>query len=189
MTEIVKTRIVHAGWGRWMMVTLRLPDGTEVERQLEDHGAAVAVLPYDPQRRVALLVEQVRTGPLFVDPAGAVLLEAPAGLVDAGEDAATAARREAMEETGVRLGELEPLGGAYSAPGSTTERIWLFLAPFSAADRIEAGGGLASEHEDITVIEAPLDDLLAKALSGELADMKTLALVLALKAKRPDLFG
>ena len=129
VTEIVKTRIVHSGWGRWMMVTLRLPDGTEVERQLEDHGAAVAVLPYDPQRRVALLVEQVRTGPLFVDPAGAVLLEAPAGLVDAGEDAATAARREAMEETGVRLGELEPLGGAYSAPGSTTCLLYTSPSP------------------------------------------------------------
>ena len=189
MPTIVKTEIVREGWGRWMTLTLRLADGTEITRQLEDHGGAVSVLPYDPDRRVAMLVKQVRTGPLFVDPDNAVLLEAPAGLIDSGEDAAEAARREAMEETGVRLTELEPLGAAYSAPGSTTERITLFLAPYTAADRIEAGGGLATEHEDIEVLELPLAPLLAQALTGGLSDMKTLALVLALKAKRPELFA
>jgi len=50
------------------------------------------------------------------------------------------------------------------------------------------GGGVADEHEGITVVEMPLADLAALAASGEFADLKTFALVPALMQRRPDLF-
>ena len=53
-------RILHQGWGRFGVVRLRLADGFEIEREIKDHGDAVAVLPYDPERREALLVRQLR---------------------------------------------------------------------------------------------------------------------------------
>jgi nudix-type nucleoside diphosphatase (YffH/AdpP family) len=183
---VLSTRVLHQGWARFLAVTVRLEDGQEVQREIEDHGRAVAVLPYDPERRTALLVRLLRTGPLVAgdDP---FLLEAPAGMIDDGDAEATA-RREALEEAGVRLTALEPLGAPYSTPGVSTERIALFLAPYGGADRVAAGGGLAEEHENIRVTETPLADLWAMVEAGAVRDLKTLALALALKVRRPELF-
>jgi nudix-type nucleoside diphosphatase (YffH/AdpP family) len=147
----------------------------------------VAVLPYDAERKTALLVRLLRNGPLVAGDGEPVLLEAPAGMLDgAPEDVA---RREAMEEAGVRLDALEPLGAPYASAGVSTERIDLFLAPYAAADRIAEGGGLAVEHEDIEVVETPLAELARMIDAGEVRDLKTLALGLALRLRRPELFA
>jgi hypothetical protein len=73
-------------------------------------------------------------------------------------------------------------------PGISTERAHLFLAPYSAADRVEAGGGLKDEHEEIEVCELALDDLAAQADGGGVADLKLLVLVQTLRLRHPDLF-
>lgn len=178
--------VIHQGWSTFYMATLAGDDGVEIRREIEHHGSAAAVLPYDPARRVALLVLQARP-PVIWQGGPDEMLEAPAGMLD-GEDPETAARREAMEETGVRLGELEFVGRPYAMPGVSTERIDLFLAPYALADRIGPGGGVAHEQEAITVVETPLAELWAQVEAGAIEDMKTLALLLALKVRRPELF-
>ncbi|MGI6245553.1 MAG: NUDIX domain-containing protein [Pseudochelatococcus sp.] len=185
--EIVDTRIVHEGWGRFMVATIRLPDGQVIRREIEDHGAAVAVLAYDPARKVALLVSQFRPPVHMVSGEPALLEIIAGGLED--ETQEECVRREAMEEGGVRLGALEPLVEAWPMPGISTERIALYLAPYSQADRVAAGGGLAEEHEGITVVELPLAELAAMADGGSLADMKSYAAIQALRLKRPELFA
>ncbi len=186
MADVLSIDTLYEGWSSFSLVRLRLEDGSVVERALEDHGQAVAVLPYDPERRLALLVRQLRVPILLLGEEG--YPEQPAGMLEHGEDPADCARREVEEETGVRLRELEPLGRYWSSPGCSTERVHLFLAPYAASDRIGAGGGV-DEHEDIKVVEAPLAELAARLDAGELRDIKLLALVLALKARRPELFG
>jgi nudix-type nucleoside diphosphatase (YffH/AdpP family) len=184
--EILRVRPVHEGWGRYLIAAIRLPDGQEIKREIEDHGRAVCVLPYDPERRVALLVRLFRAPPLYAGGPGE-MLEAPAGLLD--EDSPEdCARREALEEAGLRLGALEPVATAWTMPGISTERMSLYLAPYAAADRVAEGGGVAGEHENITVIEMPLADLAAMAARGDVTDLKTLTLLLMLKDRRPDLF-
>jgi nudix-type nucleoside diphosphatase (YffH/AdpP family) len=178
----------YRGWSTLYLASVRLADGRIVAREIEDHGNAACVLPYDPVRRVALLVRQLRIPPLYAGGA-ATLTEAPAGLIDAGEDGATAARREAMEEVGVRLTALEPVINAWTMPGVSSERMAAFLGVYAAADQVAQGGGIASEHEEIEVIELPLGDLAAMADSGALADLKTFALVQTLRLRRPELFG
>ena len=186
MADIVSVKELYRGWSRFSLVTFRLEDGQTLERCVEDHGGAAVVLPYDPERRVALLVLQLRVG---VRIAGGVEgPEAPAGLIDPGEDAAAAARREAEEETGLVLTELEPVGRYWTSPGSTTETCDLFLSPYCAADRKGPGGGV-DDHEDIQVIETPLAELARRLERGELGDLKLLALVQALKLRRPELFA
>ena len=185
MVDIVGEKPLHTGWSRFSLVTFRLDDGSTIVREIEDHGSAAVVLPYDPERRVAMLVRQFR-GPVWMK-VGEELTEPPAGIIEDGEDPADTARREALEETGLRLGALDPLGAYWSSPGSTTERSWLYLAAYSAADRITDGGG-EDEHEDIEVIETPLHELAGALERGELADLKLLALVQALMNRRPELF-
>jgi nudix-type nucleoside diphosphatase (YffH/AdpP family) len=184
--ELRKLETVYQGYSTLMVATLQAEDGTTFKREIEHHGHAVAVLPYDPARRTALMVSLPRAPVIWSD-GPPELLEAIAGMID-GEDPQDCARREAMEEAGVRLGELEALGAAWASPGVSSERIQLFLAAYSARDRVAAGGGVEGEQENITVMEVPLAQLWAWIEERRIEDLKTLALVLALKVRRPELF-
>jgi nudix-type nucleoside diphosphatase (YffH/AdpP family) len=185
--ELRKVETVYQGYSTLMMATLRAPDGTLFKREIEHHGHGSAVLPYDPYRRVALLVSLPRAPVIWAD-GPPELAEAPAGMIDDGDPEATA-RREAMEEVGVALGELEPVGVTFSSPGVSSERIHLYLAPYAARDRTGPGGGVEGEQENITVLEVPLAQLWDWVESQKIEDLKTLTLALALRVRRPHLFG
>lgn len=183
---ITKIDYLHEGWSRLLRAEIRAPSGAAFGREILERSAAAAVLPYDPERRVALLVRQFRA-PLLHAAGRPDLTEAIAGVLD-GEDPQACARREALEEAGLRLGNLEGVGAVWPSPGLSTETIHLFLAEYAPADRVAEGGGLASENEDITVLEVPLANLPAGLDGGAPMDLKTLALVQALRLRRPDLF-
>jgi nudix-type nucleoside diphosphatase (YffH/AdpP family) len=185
--EIIKTELAYSGWCKLTIATIRLPDGQIVRREIEDHGRATAVLPYDPVRRTTIVIRQPRAPALYVG-RSEHLLEAIAGLMDPGEGAETSARRECMEEAGLRLSSVARVTTAWTMPGISTERMDLFLGEYTKADRVAAGGGLASESEQIEVIEMPLHDLSAAIDAATDFDMKLLALVQTLRVRRPDLF-
>lgn len=185
--EIANMQTVHSGWGRYLIATVRLAGGITVRREIEDHGAAACVLPYDPERRTTILVRQLRV-PVFYVAGETETLEAVAGVIE-DESATDCVRREALEEAGLRVGALEPVAVAWTMPGISTERIHLFLAVYGEADRIGAGGGLAHEHEGVTPVEMALGEVAAMADAGQLTDSKTFALVQTLRLRRPDLFG
>jgi len=186
--RIVERKTIYDGWGRFYLLGIEMDDGTLIQRQLEDHGMAASVLPYDAERRVALLARLPRAGPLFrnEDPR---VMETAAGIIDPGETPEISVRREALEELGVRLSDIEFVARSWCAPGVSSEVVSLYLAPYAAADRIASGGGLEGENEDIEVLELPLAALARQADAGEVRDMKTLALILTLRLRRPELFG
>lgn len=184
--EIVGTDNVHGGWARFSVLKIRLPSGQMITREVEDHGRAASVLPFDPERRMALLVRQFRA-PVLVASGEEDILETIAGIVDEADPAA-AAIREAEEEAGLTLRAVEFVANVYSMPGISTERMFLYLASYRASDRTGAGGGVAGEDENITVVECPLAELAAMADGGRLTDMKTFTLVQTLRLRRPELF-
>ena len=184
--EIKSVKIVYSGWAKFRTAEVATPGGDIIEREIEDHGVAAAILPYDPARKTAILISQFRTPVAFASGAGEVV-EAIAGIIDDGNPLETA-RREALEEAGLALDHLELVGTLWTAPGISTERMSIFLAPFSLAQRVTEGGGLAAEHEAITVHEVALSTLAQDADAGRLTDLKTFALVQTLRLKRPDLF-
>jgi nudix-type nucleoside diphosphatase (YffH/AdpP family) len=187
MNTITGIRTVYSGWSKLLQVQVRLKSGQEIVREVEDHGAAVAVLPYDLQRRTVMLVRLLRT-PVLLTHGPEDMLETPAGLI---EDAAAedTALRESLEETGLRLRGLEPQGWVYTSPGLSTERIHLYLAPYTASDRVASGGGLESEQENIEVVETPAEEALALMDAGRIFDLKTLTLLLILRSRHPELFA
>jgi nudix-type nucleoside diphosphatase, YffH/AdpP family len=184
--ELRTVETVYQGWSTLMVATLSAPGGRRFQREIEHHGRAACVLPYDPDRRCALLVNLPRA-PVIWAGGPPELLEAPAGLVE-NEDPEETALREALEEVGVRLGRLEAVGSPYTCPGVSSERVDLFLAAYGAKDRVAEGGGLADEDEHITVEEVPLAQLWAWVERRRIEDLKTLALILALRVRRPELF-
>ncbi|BEL02107.1 NUDIX domain-containing protein [Actinoplanes sichuanensis] len=152
--------------GRW----------TTEQRETYDRGDGATVLLFDPRRRTVLLTRQFRF-PVYVNghPDG-MFLETAAGLLD-GDDPAAAIRREAAEELGVTIGELIEVFRPWTSPGSVTERLHCFAAPYSVESRTGEGGGLADEGEDIEAVELPFDKALAMIDSGEIADAKTIMLL------------
>ena len=134
----------------------------------------------DRARGTVLLVKQFRM-PVYLNPLpGAaergMLIEVCAGLLD-DNDAETAIRKEAEEELGYRLRSVRRVFDAYMSPGSVSERLSLFVAEYSPADRISAGGGAADEGEDIEVLEMPLREALALVDGGTIMDAKTVMLL------------
>lgn len=184
--RIISAVRAYEGYTTLSRVTVET-DGAQVCHEVEDHGDAVAVLPYDLHRGVGMLV-RTRRVPVLTRTGDAGLLEAPAGLVDAGEDAESCARREAHEETGLRLHTLEWVARLWSSPGISTERVSLYLAPYGIADRETAGGGIASEGERLEPVEIDLWHLWKMLTNGEISDMKTYCLVTALVRRHAYLF-
>ncbi|MER6094577.1 NUDIX domain-containing protein [Streptomyces sp. NPDC001728] len=146
------------------------------QRETYDRGNGAVVLPYDIARGVVLLTRQFRYPAYVNDHPDGVLVEAAAGLLD-GDDPAAAVRREAAEELGVTLGPLTHVLDAYMSPGSVTERLHFYAAPYTAADRTGDGGGLEEEGEDIEVLELPFADALAMVRDGRVTDGKTVLLL------------
>ncbi len=123
--------------------------GRPISRELFVRHDAVCVLPYDPQCETVVLIEQFRVGALDKCD-NPWLLELVAGLIDKDEQPEEVARREAVEEAGLELGELWPVTTYYPSPGGSTEKVHLYIG---RCDSRHAGGvfGLAEEGEDIRV--------------------------------------
>jgi 8-oxo-dGDP phosphatase len=143
--------------------TVRVPEGTTMEREVVEHPGAVGILALDSRDRV-LMIRQYR------HPVGRLLWELPAGLRDvAGEPTARAARRELLEETGYQARDWHVLADYFSSPGITTERLRVFLArglsEVPVADRT-----FVPENEEAHLILdwVPLDQAVSLVLAGEL---------------------
>lgn len=124
---------------------------------------AALVLPYDPVRDRVLLVEQIRMGPLARGDNELWHLEPVAGLIDPGETPEETARREAVEEAGLALTQLERVSEGYLSPGGSTDYQYFFLGLCDLPDDAAKLGGLAGEGEDIRAHLFAFDDLLARA--------------------------
>lgn len=149
---------------------------TRQSREAYDRGNGATILLVDWRRETVVLTRQFRMPAYLNGHPDGMLIEAPAGLLD-DDDAETAVRREAEEETGYRVDGVTRIFELFMSPGSVTERVAFFTADYSPDDRIDDGGGVESEGEDIEVIELNLDDALDRVERGEIADGKTVLLL------------
>lgn len=146
------------------------------QRETYDRGNGAVVLPYDTERGCVLLTRQFRYPAYVNDHPDGMLIEAAAGLLDA-DDPPAAIRRESAEELGVTLGPLTRILNAYMSPGSVTECLHFFAAPYTPADRTGTGGGLEEDGEDIEVLELTFTEALAMIRDGRITDGKTILLL------------
>lgn len=156
-------------------------DGTfsEPVRRLNlNRGEAVAVLIYLKDRDSFVLIRQFRFA-LYEAGREGWIDEIVAGVLDKkGESPQECAKREAIEEAGYEIKELEPIGTIFVSPGITTERVHLFIGYCTSEDKKFAGGGLDAEHEDIKIVEWDRETAKRKLMNKEIEDGKT---VLALQ--------
>lgn len=146
--------------------TVELPNGKTAKREVCEHVGGVGILPIDEQGNV-YLVRQFRY------PYGKVLLEIPAGKMEADEtDPLACGKRELREETGFTAEEMIDLGEVYPSPGFLTEVLHLY-----AAKGLHSGQTDPDEDEFVETVCMPMEELCAKIAQGEIQDGKTIAAV------------
>lgn len=142
-----------------------------IQREIFERGHAAAVLPYDAQRDRVVLIEQFRAGALAAE-FEPWLIEVVAGIIDPGETAPEVVRREAVEEAGCQIQDLEPIGTFFMTPGGSSETVAMFCGK---VDSEGVGGihGLAEEDEDIKVTVMPTDQALDRLAAGDIVNCTT----------------
>ena len=145
---------------------VRLAGGGSAVREVVDHRPAVVIVPIDELGRV-LMVRQYRYA------VGETLLEAPAGIVEEGEDPDQTAQRELQEEVGRIAGNLRKLGEFWATPGFCNELMHAYVARDLRHSDLPA-----DEDEDITVVPVPMAEALDMVRNGQIRDAKTIAALL-----------
>lgn len=175
--EIIENKPVHQGYFRVDRYSLKhkLFDGNTsalLRREVMERGHAAAVLPYDPDRERVVLIEQFRIGAMTADYAP-WQLECIAGIIEPDELIEDVIQREAMEEAGCTIEEIEPIAHYLSSPGATSETVALFCG---RTDSKNLGGihGLAEEGEDIRVHTFPFPRIVEMVSSGQITNGMTL---------------
>ena len=177
--QVHEVTVLAKDWSilRKTRLSFRRSDGAWQEqwRETYDRGNGATILLYNIDRRTVVLTRQFRY-PAFVNGYDDLLIETPAGLLDQAEPEARI-RAETEEETGFRVGGIRLIFEAFMSPGSVTEKLYFFVAPYEAASRISEGGGNAAEGEDIGVIELDIDEALQAIARGGIRDGKTILLL------------
>ncbi len=165
--KIVNAESAFQGYFRVDRLTIRhatfAGDSIEICREVFKRGNAVCVLLYDPQKDKVVLVEQFRVGALAAE--SPWMLEVVAGIVEPGETAEDVARREAIEEAGLTLGEVQPISRFLPSGGGCDEWIDLMYAEVDS-NSAEGLHGLADEGEDIKVHVLDAQEAFDLVVSG-----------------------
>lgn len=140
-----------------------------------ERGDAAAAIVYNTDTGKAILVNQFRY-PCYSKARG-WLTEIVAGMMDSGETPEETIRREILEEIGYKVQTLQLLSTFFVSPGGSSERIFLYLALVNNDNKINKGGGLESENEDLKILEYNLDELSELLSKNELQDAKTIIAV------------
>jgi ADP-ribose pyrophosphatase len=188
--EIIEHRVLFESYFRLESFRLRhrkFAGGWtgEIARELFERGHAAAALLYDPALDRVALVEQFRVGALAAGRRPWVV-EIVAGIVEKGETAEDVVRREAVEEAGVEIADLEPIHVMLASPGGTSETCAVFCG---RADLSKAGGihGLLEEGEETRVLAMPAADAFKLMEDGKIENATCLVALQWLALNRDKL--
>jgi nudix-type nucleoside diphosphatase (YffH/AdpP family) len=145
-------------------------------REVYDHGNGVTALLYNKSKSTIILTRQFRVGSYINGNTDGKLIETCAGIL---EDSTPeeGILREIEEETGYKLTEIKKVFEVYMSPGAVSELLHFFVAPYTAEQRVDKGGGLEEEQEEIEVMELPFDKAYNMIENGEIKDAKTIMLL------------
>ena len=176
--ENIQSELITKNWFKLHKYTfdLKTDHGVSVQqiREVYDRGNGATILLYNRENGTVVLTRQFRM-PTYVNgnPDG-MLLEACAGLLD-NDSPEECIRREAMEETGYQVDNVQKLFEAYMSPGGVTEIIHFFAAEYQQDQKMTEDVGV--EDEVIEVVELPFTEAVAMMADGRIKDGKTIMLL------------
>ncbi len=153
--------------GRWKRIS----------RESYDRGNGTAILLYNKEKGTVILTKQFRMPAFENDKNDGMSIEACAGAIDKNESPETTVMRETEEEVGYKIKSAKQILQAYTSPGAVTEKMYLFIAEYNESMKVNNGGGVANEDEEIEVLELPFSDTIKMMESREIQDAKTIILL------------
>jgi GDP-mannose pyrophosphatase NudK len=145
-------------------------------RECYDRGDGAGILLYNKKRKTVILTKQFRMPTYMNDNTNGMLIEICAGMLDKDNPEACVIR-ETEEEVGYRLKSVKKIYEAYSSPGVMTEKMHFFIGEYTDDMKVNNGGGLESEHEDIEVLEIPFTEAIEMLNTGKIQDTRTIVLL------------
>lgn len=178
--EILKTEILSDNWYTLRKVTYNYlkKDGIweTQSREAYDRGNGATILLYNKNKRTIILTQQFRMPTYLNGNASGMMIEACAGLLDK-DNAEECIRRETEEETGYKISSVQKLFEVYMSPGSVTEIVHFFAAEYTKDMKVNEGGGIQEEQENIEVLELDFNEAYNMIASGAIKDAKTIMLL------------
>lgn len=168
--KTLETEMIYKG----AIINLRrdkvtVENGTSYREIIEHNGGAVLAAVTDEGKMV--MVRQYRK------PAERVMLEVPAGKIDAGETPLQTARRELKEETGYTPSKVEYLTDFYPSVGYSEEVLYLYLCT-----GLTAGETCPDENEALDILEIDIEELYRMVLNAEIRDAKTIIAIMMVRS-------
>ena len=178
--KITDTKILSDNWYVLKKVTYEYmqKDGSwhTYNREAYDRGNGATILLYNQTQKTVILTRQLRMPTFINGNESGMLIEACAGLLDK-DNAEECIRRETEEDTGYRLKDVRKIFEAYMSPGSVTEVLHFFIAAYEKSMKVNEGGGVEHEQENIEVLEYDFELALRMIETGEIKDGKTIMLL------------
>jgi len=145
-------------------------------RECYDRGDGAGILLYNKEKGSIILTRQFRMPTYINGNSDGFLVEICAGLLDKDQPEACIIR-ETEEEVGYMLKSVKKVYEAYSSPGVMTEKMHFFIGEYTDNMKVNAGGGLECEHEDIEVLELPFKEAIEMLNTGKIEDTRTIVLL------------
>lgn len=184
--KVTETKLLSDNWYILNKVTFSYQKENEKVqthvREVYDRGNGAGILLYNSTKKTVILTKQFRLPTFLNGNKTGMMIEVCAGLLDE-DNPEECIIRETEEETGYRIKKVNKVTQTYMSPGAVTEILYLFTGEYDESMKVSEGGGLASEQENIQVLEYTFDEAYAMIESGEIVDAKTIILLQHAKIK------
>jgi nudix-type nucleoside diphosphatase (YffH/AdpP family) len=178
--KITKNELLSDNWYVLRKITYEYQEENQpIEthiREAYDRGNGAAILLYNKANQTVILTRQFRLPTYLNENQTGMMIEACAGMLDS-DNPEDCIIREAEEETGYKIKQVQKIFEAYMSPGAVTEILHFFIGEYSNEMKISDGGGLDHEQENIEVLEISFEKALQMIPSGEIKDAKTIMLL------------
>lgn len=148
-----------------------------LSRESYDRGNGTSVLLYNKKKGTVILTKQFRMPAYANDKNDGMSIEVCAGALDNDESPETCIIREIEEEVGYKINQVTKVLEAYTSPGAVTEKMYMFIAEYSEEMKVNNGGGVHAEDEDIEVLEIAFKEAIQMIHDFEIKDAKTIMLL------------
>ena len=148
-----------------------------LSRESYNRGNGTSILLYNKEKKTIILTKQFRLPAYVNDRNEGMSIEVCAGALDKNESPETCIIREVEEEVGYKINSATKILESYMSPGAVTEKMHYFIAEYKDEMKINEGGGLEVEDEEIEVMELPFIEALEMMKSFEIKDAKTIVLL------------
>jgi len=176
----IKAEVLSDNWYVLRKITFEQlgKDGKweKMSREAYDRGNGAVILLYNKSSRTVILTSQFRMPSYLNGNENGYLIECCAGLLDK-DNPEECIKRETEEETGYKISDVKKVFEVYMSPGSVTEMLYFFVAEYAKEMKVSEGGGAHNVSENIEVLELPFEQAVAKIVTGEIKDAKTIMLL------------